>query len=204
MNAYQKAQSLGLTGTDAEIVAKLQTVTATPISLAYLMELLNFRGMLRKTDGLNGQERWIGTLPNLKAALVALNQTASVDAYEMWFSHVTNPRQVTWDTTKPEYAESFAAMKAAFADQENMPTSADFAAVVALGGGKPYADLTVEQYQAQAAAATAEAAKASLRTRLQEERERFDARSNICLAGINAGTITSGADILAALELSGG
>jgi hypothetical protein len=30
-----------------------------------------------------------------------------------------------------------------------MPTSADFDAVVALGGGKPYATLTVEQYNAQ-------------------------------------------------------
>jgi hypothetical protein len=204
MNAYQTAQSLGLTGTDAEIVAKLQTITAAPISLAYLMELLNFRGMLRKTDGQNGQERWVGTLPNLKAALVALNQTASVEAYEMWFSHVTNPRQVTWDTTKPEYSESFAAMKAAFADQASMPTSADFAAVVALGEGKPFAELTVEQYQAQTAAAQAESAKASLRNRLQEERERFDARSNICLGGINDGTITSGSGILAALELGGG
>lgn len=204
MNAYEKAQSLGLTGEPADIVAKLQTVTATPISLAYLMELLNFRGMLRKTDGLNGQERWIGTLPNLKAALVAGNQTASVAAYEMWFSHVTNPRQVLWDTTKPEYSESFAAMKAAYADQEGMPTSADFAAVVALGGGKPYAELTVEQYQAQATVAQAETAKASLRTRLQFEREQFDARSNSVLAGINDGTITSGAQILSALQITGG
>lgn len=203
MNAYQKAQALGLTGADAEIVAKLQTVTAAPISLAYLMELLNFRGMLRKTDGLNGQERWIGTLPNLKGALVALNQTASVAAYEMWFSHVTNPRQVSWDTSKPEYSESFAAMKAAFADQEGMPTSADFAAVVALGGGKPYESLTVEQYQSQKTAAEAESAKETLRTSLQNLRQSFDAKSNVALEHIALGNITTTEQLIAAVQVGG-
>lgn len=203
MNAYQKAQALGLTGADAEIVAKLQTVTAAPISLAYLMELLNFRGMLRKTDGLNGQERWIGTLPNLKGALVALNQTASVAAYEMWFSHVTNPRQVSWDTSKPEYSESFAAMKAAFADQEGMPTSADFAAVVALGGGKPYENLTVEQYQSQKTAAEAESAKETLRTSLQNLRQSFDAKSNVALEHIALGNITTTEQLIAAVQVGG-
>jgi hypothetical protein len=203
MNAYQRAQSLNLTGTDAEIVAKLQTVTAGPISLAYLMELLNFRGMLRKTDGLNGQERWIGTLPNLKAALIALNQTASVAAYEMWFSHVTNPRQTSWDTTIPDYSAPFAAMKTAFADQEGMPTSADFAAVVDLGGGKPYENLTVEQYQSQKTAAESEAAKDTLRTSLQALRQSFDAKCNVALESIALGSVTDYAGLVAAVQVGG-
>ena len=145
--------------TDAEAVAALQAsgVTARKIDLAYLMELLNFRGMLRKTDGSGGQERWVGTLQNIKAALVALNQTAMVTAYETWFSHVTNPRQSYWDTTQPEYAAGFWAMKTAFADGDGMPSSADFAAVAALGGGWLFADLTIEQYAAQKAEAVAEA-----------------------------------------------
>ena len=164
MNAYAKSIELGLTGTDAEIVAALTAtgVTARKIDLAYLMELLNFRGMLRKTDGSGGQERWIGTLQNLKAALVALNQTASVTEYETWFSHVTNPRQSYWDTSLPEYAAGFWAMKLVFADSSSMPSSADFAAVAALGGGWMFADLTVEQFAAQRTAAQTAEARSTL------------------------------------------
>lgn len=151
MNAYEKSQELNLDGTDAEIVAALKStgVTASKIDLAYLMELLNFRGMLRKTDGSGGQERWIGTLQNLKAALVALNQTAAVTAYETWFSHVTNPRQTHWDTSQPQYAAGFWAMRSTFADGDGMPSSEDFAAVASLGGGWMFSELTVEQFATQ-------------------------------------------------------
>ena len=150
--------SLGLTGTDQEKVDVLKTLTANPIRLDYLLEMLNFRGMLRKTDGSQGQERWVGSLQNLKAALVALNLTEKVQAYEMWFSHVTNPRQVTWDTRFPQWAAAFYAMELAFAGQPNMPSQADFDAVVSLGGGRPYLSTTVEQYAAQRSAAQAAAA----------------------------------------------
>ncbi len=146
MNAYEKAQALGLVGTDEEIVAQLRPITVTPINLAYLMEMLNFRGMLRKTDGSNGQERWQGTLQNLKSALVVYGMTDATIEYETWFSHVTNPRQVSWDTSRPEYAIGFAEMQTTFGGQPTMPSVADFEAVVALGGGRPYVDLTVESY----------------------------------------------------------
>lgn len=168
MTGYEKAIFLSLTGTPQEIVDQLKTITANKINLAYLMELLNFRGMLRKTDGSGGQERWVGTLPNLKAALIALNQTDSVTAYEMWFSHVTNPRQINWDTTIPEYAVPFAAMEAIFADQQGMPSSADFAAVVALGGGRPYLNYTVEQFEADKLAYENTQRKIEIRTIFDE------------------------------------
>ena len=164
MSAYEKAVSLGLTGTDAEIVLQLQAtgVTANPISLAYLMEMLNFRGMLRKTDGSGGQERWVGTLQNLKAALVAMGITEQVTAYEMWFSHVTNPRQTYWDTTQSQYAAGFWAMYRNFADLENMPSSADFAAIAAIGGGWQFWTLTLEEYQSQKSAAQAAVSREAL------------------------------------------
>lgn len=166
MNAYETAVSLGLTGTDAEVVAALKAtgVTCSPINLSYLMELLNFRAMLRKTDGSGGQERWIGTLQNLKAALVSMGLTAEVAAYEMWFSHVTNPRQVAWDTTRPEFAAGFWSLKQSFADASGMPSSADFAAVAALGGGWCFADLTAEQFSAQRTAAQAAIAQQALQS----------------------------------------
>lgn len=180
MNAYERSLQLGLVGTDAEIVAQLQPVTAQAISLTYLMELLNFRGMLRKTDGSGGQERWQGTLQNLKAALVALNLSDYVTSYELWFSHVTNPRQVSWDTRVPEWASAFLSMEQNFAGGEGMPSVADFAAVAALGGGRPYLDLTVEQFSDQRTAA--EAAIVA-----QAARAAFDAEWAAALnGGINA------------------
>jgi len=164
MNAYQYATQAGFTGTDAEVVAQLKAsgVTAQPIDLAYLLELLNFRNMLRKTDGNSGDERWKGTLQNLKSALVALGLNDKATAYEMWFSHITNPRQSRWDTTQIAFAAPFWEMRLAFADQPTMPTSTDFAAVAALGGGWLFADLTVEQYAAQKSAAELAATKKSL------------------------------------------
>lgn len=158
MNGYEKSIELGLTGTDAEKVAKLKAITAQPIRLDYLLELLNFRGMLRKTDGSGGQERWQGTLQNLKSALVAMSMTAEVAAYEMWFSHVTNPRQVTWDTRIPAWATAFLAMETAFAGQSGMPSQADFDTVVALGGGRPFASLTTSIFAAQRTSAQEAAA----------------------------------------------
>jgi hypothetical protein len=155
MNAYEKSIALGLTGTDEEILTVLQPITAQPINLTYLMELLNFRGMLRKTDGQGGQERWQGTLQNLKAALVAMSLTDYVTSYELWFSHVTNPRQVSWDTRQPQWAAAFLAMQTNFAGGDGMPSAADFEAVAALGGGRPYIAITSEDFAAQRTAAEA-------------------------------------------------
>lgn len=168
MNAYETAQSLNLTGTDAEIVAALKAtgITVTPIDLEYLMELLNFRAMLRKTDGSNGTERWQGSLQNLKAALVSLGQTEAVTNYEMWFSHVTNPRQVSWNTTLAEYAAGFWAMRQAFAGGDGMPSVADFAAVAAIGGGWAFADLTVEQFTTERTAIAALNSRIAIRGRI--------------------------------------
>jgi len=199
MNAYEFALSENITGTNAEIVAALKAtgVTESPISLAYLMEMLNLRGMLRKTDGSGGQERWVGTLQNLKAALVAMGLTDQVTAYEMWFSHVTNPRQTSWDTTLREYAAGFWSMKQNFAGVENMPSVADFAAIAALGGGWKFADLTVEQFAAQRTAAESEAAAFAARS---ERRALYDAFENAVGTSEQAEKIAELRTMLDALE----
>lgn len=175
MNAYEKALSLGISGTPEFILSRIKPITNNPINLSYLMELLNFRGMLRKTDGSGGQERWVGTLQNLKGALVSLGDTASVQAYEMWFSHVTNPRQLHWDTTIPDYAIPFAAMESNFAGLENMPSAQDFAAIVELGGGRPYKDVSVDDYNSMKAIFDS---NESLRSRKNLIRSQFDSILN--------------------------
>jgi hypothetical protein len=155
MNAYEKAQSLSLSGTDAEIVAALKAtgITARPIVLAELLFLLNFRGMLTKLVSNNADEKWTGTVLAMKAAIAAdPTATAHVDR---WLSHITNPRNTHWDTTDPAYSAPFWAMAEAVAGGPGMPSAADFAAVAALGGGWLFANLTAEQFAAQRQAAEA-------------------------------------------------
>jgi hypothetical protein len=148
-NAYAKAQQLGLTGTDAEIVAALQAtgVTARSIVLSELLFLLNFRGMLTKLVSNNADEKWTGSVLAMKSAIAAdPTATAHVDR---WLSHITNPRNTHWDTTDANYSAPFWALSQAVAGGELMPSIADFAAVAALGGGWLFADLTAEQFAAQ-------------------------------------------------------
>ena len=149
MNAYAKAQQLGLTGTDAEIVAALQStgVTARSIVLSELLFLLNFRGMLTKLVSNNADEKWTGSVLAMKSAIAAdPTATAHVDR---WLSHITNPRNTHWDTTDANYAGPFWALSQAVAGGPGMPSVEDFAAVAALGSGWLFADLTVEQFAAQ-------------------------------------------------------
>lgn len=159
MNAYEKAQSLNLSGTDAEIVAVLKStgLTARPIVLAELLFLLNFRGMLTKLVSNNADEKWTGTVLAMKAAIAAdPTATAHVDR---WLSHITNPRNTHWDTTDSAYSGPFWALSQAVAGGQGMPSVADFAAVAALGGGWLFADLTTEQFAAERTAAESVAGK---------------------------------------------
>jgi hypothetical protein len=164
MNAYEKAQALGLTGTDAEQVATLKAtgVTARPIVLAELLFLLNFRGMLTKLVNNNSDEKWSGTVLAMKAAIAAdAVSTAHVDR---WLSHITNPRNAHWDTTDVAYSAPFWAMAQAVAGGPGMPSAADFAAVAALGGGWLFAGLTVGEFAAQRTASQASQAQQSLQS----------------------------------------
>lgn len=185
MNAYEKAQQLGLTGTDSEIVAALKStgLTARPIALADLLFLLNFRGMLTKLVSNNSDEKWAGTVLAMKAAIAADPvATAHVDR---WLSHITNPRNTHWHTTEIGYAAPFWALSQAVAGGPGMPSVADFAAVAALGGGWMFADLTVEQFTAQRTAS--------------QIRSTWNARSAVVAEGIHDGTITTVEQILAVI-----
>lgn len=166
MNAYEKAQSLSLIGTDAEIVALLKAtgVTARPIVLAELLFLLNFRGMLTKLVSNNADEKWTGSVLAMKAA-IADDPVATADV-DRWLSHITNPRNTNWDTTDSAYSAPFWAMAQAVAGGPKMPSVEDFAAVAALGGGWLFADLTVEQFAAQRTAAETAAATIAARNAL--------------------------------------
>lgn len=162
MNAYEKAQQLGLTGTDSEIVAALKAMglTARPIRLDELLFLLNNRGMLvRLIRPADTGEKWAGTVVNMVLWLNANGTPEQSFAVNQWFSHITNDRNNLFDTTNPLFASSFWSLSQLLAGGETMPSAADFAAVATLGGGWLFADLTVEQFTAQRTAAELQAAK---------------------------------------------
>lgn len=133
--------------TTAEIADTLQAsgVTAYPINRAALMDLLNKRGMLRKIVSNNDNEKWTGTVLNMQDAILAIGSDDQKSAIRLWFSHITNVTNVTWDTTDAIFAAAFWQMRLVFADQLGMPTAADFEAVASLGGGWRFGDITGDQ-----------------------------------------------------------
>lgn len=185
MNAYKYAQSLGITGTDAEIVAHLQasSVTVKKIDLGDLLFVLNNRDMLvRLIRPADGGEKWIGSLVRMAIYLNDNGTTEQAAAVNRFFSHITNNRNEFFDTTDPQFAAPFYTLSQMMADQPTMPSSADFAAIVDLGGGYRFAGLTAEQFAAQriefeTAQATAELAASELAKR-QDWQQRFDTAMN--------------------------
>ena len=162
MTAYEKAQQLGLTGTDSEIVEALKAkgLTARPIRLDELLFLLNNRGMLvRLIRPADTGEKWAGTVVNMVLWINANGTQDQSFAVNQWFSHITNDRNNLFDTTNPAFASSFWSLSQLLAGGETMPSAADFAAVAALGGGWLFDDLNTEEFAAQRAAAESLALK---------------------------------------------
>ena len=119
-------------------------ITASHIDLGEMLYLMNFRGMLvrliRPTDS---GEKWAGTLVNM---VLAEGTPANLQlTLQQFFSHITNDRNSTFQSNTAEFGGLFATIISAFADQPSMPTTADFEAVLALGGGWKYAAVTEEQ-----------------------------------------------------------
>lgn len=146
-NGYEKAVSLGLTGTDAEIVAILQTLTTTDILGTKLGKWLGERKLL-SWDGTG----WFGLLQTLidngtitGAALDGIRELKAV---------LVGPRGDGLETTSPEWAPIvFATISGISQVSDDAATMID--SFYALDGGRPYKDLTTEQFAAQRAAAEA-------------------------------------------------
>jgi len=132
MNAYQTAKKYELTGTDAEIVAIIRKLTIKNVSLAGLRQYLRDNEMLFQT-----RTGWDGTL----AAVNNPSIDKLIDA-------LGDPRQQTISTTEPRWAVPFHdTVVGLLAGGVLTQQQAD--AVMALGGGYQFADLTVEDYTEQ-------------------------------------------------------
>lgn len=169
MNSYQTATAFGLDGDDATRHATLQAygLTRNRIAIADLLFLLSSRGlMVRLIRPADTGEKWAGTLINMILYLDANGTADQVTAVGEFFSHITNDRNTWLDTTNPAYAAPLRAMRLAFSDQQGMPTSADFDAILALGGG--YVCGTIEQFTAEREEAEAAALSARIHGYLAE------------------------------------
>jgi len=158
MNGYEKAQALGLTGTDAEIVAVLKTLTVSDIPVKSLARLLREEGLLLWTG-----EKYTGSIQALVSAPGANQQF--VDGIDELKSAVFGGSAETLLTTVPQWAFKVWAIVSAIVAL--VPDTAGIVEkVYALDGGRPYKDLTVEQFVAQRTAADAVTAKQAIRSRL--------------------------------------
>ena len=208
MNAYEKAQQLGLTGTPAQIVAQMQATGLTPskIDLGELLHRMNRRKMLtRLVRPADTGEKWSGTVVNMILAVNIGGTADQKDAINEWFSHITGDRNSYFDTTDVAVSAPFWLMRNMFGGQETMPTVADFDAIADLGGGWAFATLTEDEYSAdQTAYEAAQAARAALLT-IQNRRQAWDTLAASIRSQIESGALADDAAVLAALttELGG-
>jgi hypothetical protein len=202
-NAYQTAQNLGLTGTPQQIVDQLKAtgLTARPILLANLLDKMNIPlGMLRRlprqeSDG----SKWSGTAFNLILWINENGSQGQKDAINSWFSHITNDRNETFDTSVVEYGSQFWALANTFGGQPTFPSFADFAAVADLGGGWLFADLTAEQYAADKTAYELQQAAQSALAALQTRRQHWDVIAADIRSRIESGALVDDAAVVAAV-----
>lgn len=155
MNAYEKAQSLGLTGTDAEIVAILKTLTASDIPVG------------RVAIWLRENLLWYWTSPTtMGGAFEAIVQNPATPSdvkqgLELFFSSVFGDGAQFLQTTVPQWAGLVAQVMAGL-----LVIAPDKTALVdsfyALDGGRPYKDLTPTEFAGQRTASQAAAALATI------------------------------------------
>ena len=142
MNAYEKAQSLGLTGTDADIVSALQALTSGPIDPQRVRQWSREQGLwFRKPDGTMG-----GTLAAAYPAATPQQQAA----LDQFYAAIFGDSLTVLNTTELLSAQTVWGLVQQIASLN--PTAAGLVdSFYALDGGRPYKDTTVADYAAQRA-----------------------------------------------------
>lgn len=182
MNDYEKSVALSLTGTDAEKVAILQTLTVSNIAVD------SVRVWLRENL------LWFRTSPTTMGgsiqAVLESDQTLTETKQQLglFWSAVFGDGAQNLLTTVPTWAglvwQIIQGLTQAAPDAGALVDS-----FYALDGGRPYKDLTVEQFAAQRTAALAKA----------EIQPIWNARSAVVAEGIHDGTITTIEQILSVI-----
>ena len=145
MNAYEKANELGLTGTDAEKVAVLQTLSVSNISAANvrLWLMVDRTPPLLSWDG----QAWYGTLQDLESSgqLPALMRDGIRELKSVMLANGE------LRTTIPAPAGKVWAIVSGIAQILGGDQSATIDSFYALDGGRPYKGMTAAAFAAQRA-----------------------------------------------------
>jgi hypothetical protein len=190
MNAYEKALEMNLSGEPAEVVAILNAITVCPIPVANVLQYFDEQN-LAEWDPL--ADDWVGSL-----VTVARNQSTPapiVAGLRKVFVHLAKRTSQTIDTTDPVIAVETLALLGALI-QMGVVTTQQRDAFYQLDGGRPYASLTVEQYNAlktaSDTAAEKEAAVTAVIIKASAAREAAEAECR--LAGSTPSTIAAAAE----------
>jgi hypothetical protein len=163
MNAYEKAQSLGLTGTDAEQVAVLQGLSQSNISAASVRTWLrqDRDPVLLAWDG----SAWYGRLQDLQTA----GQLSAPMAEGIRELKTVMLESGELRTTIPGPAAKVWAIVQAIAGILGGDQTATIDSFYSLDGGRPYKALTVQQFAQQRSDASRLAAADQLAAQLLNE-----------------------------------
>lgn len=190
MNGYEKSVALNLSGTAAEKVAVLQTLAIDDITRLQLGRWLREAGLLSST----GTE-WYGTLQQaIDAGAIASELLTGINDLKSILTGIGGDGLAT---THPHWAGVvWDLITQLTAGDNDLITS-----FYAMAEGRPYADLTVEQYEAQQASAEAAAAKADLVEYLAALKQSFDAKYNVALSDIALGNLTTNQQLISAVQV---
>ena len=137
MNSYDKAQDLSLTGTDAEQVAILQTLASTNIPTQDVrVWFREYRLWMEKPGG----QMW-GTLETAAASATPEQRQQLDYLFDVVFGGSSNNIRVTEPTPA---GETWAVVQTIVALVPDSSGSVD--SFYALGGGRPFATLTADQF----------------------------------------------------------
>lgn len=171
MNGYEKSQSLGLTGSDAEIVAILQTLTVSDIAVKSVRTWFreNNLWLERSTGAMFGplQTAYSSAPQEAKDGLDYLYDTVFAGSAE--FLRTTQP---VWSVKVYQLVQLVIALSPGHTGLVD--------SFYALDGGRPYKDLTVEAFVGQRTAAESIAGKVAaleLVTNIAAEAAREEYRS---------------------------
>jgi hypothetical protein len=149
MTAYSKSIELGLTGTDEQIVAVLQTLGAKDAPVSTIKEWLRLKQLwFRAPHGYDGPlQKIYDELPD------GDTKDGLTEFFSSVFDESAEQVRATWPTYGPKIFSISSALAAILQQPE---LQAD---LYSLFGGRPFADLTVEAFAAERADAELQAGR---------------------------------------------